>query len=456
MRKINKNIKIFSVALVSALILATCADSYLGLEKIQTDTEPPGKVTVNEIVPKSGALEINFTLAKGDSDIAQIIASYMNKHGEKMEFAVSRYASSVLVEGFTGTNEVKVDVVCVDNSGNISEVTVVNESPLKSPIEIALESLEVSVAFGGVKINWENLTGNLLVIHTLTDDTMQVKGETVFIEDPSKRIYTRDTAVSKTFAYIRQYPDTEQKFGFLFSDKWGNSSDTLSDYFTPFREDVIEHEHINVLDWFDYQYTRGQKRDLDTDGIDPVTGIQKDGLFYAGGYGPHTLFDGNTSRGQFWCLRFSKTPDGGGDPEPWPISYATYDLEVDTRLSRMKLYWRPNNEYRGGSVKHFRLWGTDDNNADRSSKFPEGWFIVGEYVAKDAVDKNNITPEEWEFATGMDIDILDDNVNPDADATKNFRYLRIEMMESYGHNEWVYTWNEMFLWGQIKNKYYEE
>lgn len=453
MRKINKKIKIFSVAFVSALILTACVDSYLGLEKVQTDTEPPGKVTVNDVVPKSGALEISFTLAKGDADIAQIIASYVNKNGEEMEFAVSRYASSVLVEGFTGTNEVKVDVVCVDNSGNISEVTVVKDSPLKSPIEIALESLEVSVAFGGVKIDWENPTGNLLVIHTITDDTMQVKGETVFIEDLSKRIYTRETAVSKTFAYIRQYPDTEQRFGFSFSDKWGNRSDTKDDYFTPFKEDVIEYEHINSLDWFGYQYTRGTSRDYDTDGIDPVTGVPKDGLFYAGGYGPHTLFDGSVNPA-FYAGKFTKNM-GQPDAELVNTVYATYDLEVDTRLSRMKLYWRSNLIYVKHSVQHFRLWGTDDNNADRSSKFPEGWFIVGEYIARDAVDTDNLTDEEKSINTvGMELDILEDNVSPDADPTKLFRYLRIEMMDSYAQGFAQYTWNEMFLWGQIENKYY--
>ena len=114
----NQYIHSFLAAIISSLLLVACADSYSGIEQIKTSSEKPEKITVNEVISKSGALEIYFTLPKGNPHIAQVVASYINKQGKKMEFKVSRYSSSILVEGFTGTNEVTVELTCIDNSGN--------------------------------------------------------------------------------------------------------------------------------------------------------------------------------------------------------------------------------------------------------------------------------------------------------------------------------------------------
>ncbi|TKG91136.1 DUF4959 domain-containing protein [Puteibacter caeruleilacunae] len=457
MKRIKNKIRILLVALISSMILAACADSYLELEKVKTDDIAPGTMTINQVIPKPGALEIHFTLAQGDADVAQIAASYTNKKGEKMEFTVSRYSSSILVEGFTGTDEVTINMVSIDNSGNQSENTVVKGTPLLSPIESALETMEVSAAFGGVKIDWENLSGDLLVIHVLTEDTLQIKGETTFTEDASKRIYTQDTLNNKTYAYVRQYPDTEQKFGFVIADKWGNRTDTLIGHWTPYREDPIEYQHINALNVFQFQYASGQSKDYASEGIIPETGIQKDGLFYSGAHGPKTLFDNKLGGNQFHCTKFTENMNDGDDSTTQPVqtAYATYDLNVDTRLSRMKIYWRSYFLYAGTSVKHFRFWGTNDENADRFSKFPETWTLIGEYIAPEAIDRNNLTADEKEAATGMEFSIEDDNINPDAQPKTNFRYLRIEMLDSYDNTRMQYTWNEIYLWGQIENKYYE-
>ena len=88
-----------TIALAGTLILTACSQSYDGLEIVQTDNIPPQKLTIVEVVPKSGALEIHYELSKQDKDVAQIVASY-TKNGEKKEFNTSRYVSSILVEGF--------------------------------------------------------------------------------------------------------------------------------------------------------------------------------------------------------------------------------------------------------------------------------------------------------------------------------------------------------------------
>ena len=137
-------------------MLLSCMKSYLGIEQLDLGTGKPEKLTVNKVVSKSGSLEIHFTLPKGNPNNAQVVATYKNKAGRNVEFKVSRYSNVILVEGFTGTDEVKVELVCVDESGNKSDVTLVTEKPLLSPVEIAMQSLVASPAFGGVKLEWEN------------------------------------------------------------------------------------------------------------------------------------------------------------------------------------------------------------------------------------------------------------------------------------------------------------
>ena len=144
------------VTLLTSLLMVACGDSYMGIEQVKTHSVKPDKITINEVIPKSGALEIHFSLPKGNPNISEVVASYINKKGKKMEFSVSRYSSFILVEGLTGTNEVTIELVCIDTSGNESEIIFVKSAPLISPVEVALNTMKVVPAFGGLKVEWEN------------------------------------------------------------------------------------------------------------------------------------------------------------------------------------------------------------------------------------------------------------------------------------------------------------
>src|SRR5690606_28374031 len=104
----------------------------------------------------AGALEIHFSLPAGNPNHAQVVATYINKAGNEVEFKVSRYSNTILVEGFTGTDEVTVDLAVMDESGNRSDITQVRDKPLLSPVEVARASLLATPAFGGVKLEWDN------------------------------------------------------------------------------------------------------------------------------------------------------------------------------------------------------------------------------------------------------------------------------------------------------------
>lgn len=441
------------VTLLISLIMVGCSDSYMGIEQVKTHSVKPEKVTVNNVIPRSGSLEIHFSLPKGNPYISEVVASYINKKGKKMEFSVSRYSSSILVEGLTGTSETNIELVCIDTSGNISEITLVKGTPLISPIEHALNTMVIEPAFGGIKLEWENTNANQLVIHVLTEDSLQ-KGVITLVEDPSKTIYTRDSV--NTVSYVRQYPSKEQKFGFTISDKWGNRTDTLINFITPYKEELIDFKLVKAVTFFNPTFFNGS-RDYDTYAINKVTGLQNDGNSHSTANAPQTMFNGVTSGNLFYGYKFVKNLSS--PPSDRIIVhdfYATFDLNMKVRLSRVKIYPRTgiNYTYKRSSPKRFRIWGTDDSNNDRWSKFPGNWTLIGEYVGKDPVNGENLTPEEIEyFNLNQEYTISEGNVNPSARPTQTFRYMRLQLMESYNKNEAFYTINEFQMFGDVQEYY---
>lgn len=435
-------------------IITSCNDSYLGVKQIVLDKDAPDKLTAKEVVPQQGALEIFFTLPKGTPDISQVVATYKNKRGEDVEFKVSRYSSSIVVEGFTGTDTKTVVLKCIDASGNSSDTIQVTGAPLLSPVEVAMKTMHVEPAFGGVKVEWENKDAQPFAIHVLTLDTLQV-GMATLTEDPSKTIYNQDSL--NTFAYIRQYPAILQQFGFVISDKWGNRTDTLIKSLVPFKEEELDFNLIKEVPFFNPTFFAG-RRDWDIWGIDPATGIQNDGNAHSSAHNGPLMFDGKRTGSQMLIYKFVKNLS---DPDPAnqiTINdvYTTYDLHVDVVLSRVKIYPRNTSSYtyNRSSPKRFRIWGTDDSNNNRWSRFPEGWTLIGEYAGREPGDVLNLTQEEvdW-FNLDQEYSVSEDNVNPEARPTTSLRYMRLQLMESYNKNESFYTIEELQMFGDI-SKYY--
>ncbi|MGV3762468.1 DUF5126 domain-containing protein [Parapedobacter sp.] len=451
----NSAIKcMLAMVMAGSILLSGCNDTYLGVEQLKTDGQAPGSLVVGEVTPKPGALEIQFKLPKGEPDIAQVVASYTNKRGELVEFDVSRYSSSILVEGFTGTDEVTVALVCIDASGNRSETTLVNAAPLLSPVEQALTTMTVEPAFGGVKVDWENKSAQPFAIHVLTEDTLQ-KGVASLQEDPSKTIYNSDSV--NTTAYLRQYPSVEQEFGFVISDKWGNRTDTLIHSLVPYEEVEIDYEKVEAVSFFNPTLYAGS-RDYGTYGVNGSTGIQNDGNCHGANFAPQTMFNGNRSGNQFYGYKFVKnlTDSDPANRETVHDFYVTFDLNMDVRLSRVKIYPRTGlaYTYSRSSVKRFRIWGTNDANTQRWEKFPETWTLIGEYVGREPANLASLTDEEIEyFNTKQEYAIAEGNVNPEGQPTASFRYMRIQLMESYNANEAFYTINEFQMFGEVLNTY---
>lgn len=371
-----------------------------------------------------------------------------------MEFKVSRYSASILVEGLTGTDDVTVELICIDSSGNESEITLVKAAPLISPVELALNTMKVEPAFGGIKVEWQNKNADPFIIHVLVEDSLQ-KGVVTLVEDPHKTIYTTDSV--NTFTYVRQYPSIEKKFGFTVSDKWGNRTDTLISFLTPYKEELIDYRRIKAVTFFNPTIYAGS-RDYATYAINSATGIQNDGNAHGTAHVPQTIFNGVKSGNLFYGYKFVKNLSNP-DPANRIIVhdfYLTFDLNMNVRLSRVLIYPRVAlvYTYKRSSPKRFRIWGTNDANSQKWTKFPETWTLIGEYVGKEPVDRDNLTPEEIEyFNNNQEYTISEDNVNPDAHTTESFRYMRLQLMETYNPNEAFYTINEFEMYGDVIEYY---
>lgn len=450
----SRYINNYFVALLFSFMMISCGE-YMGVEQVKKDSAKPGKLVVNKVIPKTGALEIHFSLPEGDADISEVIASYFDKNGDKKLFSTSRYSPTILVEGFTGTDEVTVELTVRDSSGNSSDITYVKESPLISSIELAFESLKATPTFGGVKLEWQNPAGNQLAIHVLTEDNVD-KYENTLEEDPTKTIYTSDSL--KTSLPVRPYDARIQKFGFQISDKWGNRSDTLIVSLTPLKEERLNYNKVVALTTFKPRYNAGNQ-DWDQFAIDPVTGIQNDATYHSSTtYGPGSLFNGQKTAQEGYFYKFIKNYN---DPDPVNhetvhTAYSTFDLKCDIKISRFLFFQRTNYtyHYNRSSPKRFRFWGTDDSNPNWTTKFPETWTLIGEYVGVEPADRDNLTPEEVEFFMENNEFLAEENnVNPDARPTTSFRYLRIEWLETYNKTEPYYTLNEIEMYGDISKTY---
>lgn len=449
----NNRLLIALFALLAySVSITSCKDFYSGIEQVKTDSNLPDRLTVDEVIPKMGALEIHFSYPKGNPNIAQAIASYIDKNGKKVDFKVSRYSSSVLVEGLYGTDEVTIELVCVDNSGNVSDITFVTAAPLISPVELAMQTLVITPAFGGVKVEWQNLSGDPFAIHVLTEDSIQ-KGVVSLEEDLSLIIYTKDTV--NTFAYLQPFPSEPAMFGFFITDKWGNFSDTLMASITPFHEVKLDYELVEEMNVFNLARFSGT-RDWDTYGFDPVTGIQNDGNTQNNaGMTPKSLFDGKLDGNQYFVYKYVinySDLDPANHIQVHSV-FATFDLNVDIRLSRILVYPRPAGSavYGPGLPVRFRIWGTTDDNVNRFNQFPETWTLIGEYCFdRKPVDINNITQEEMDAFLTQQYMVDQDNVNPDAEPLALIRYMRLEYVESYFKASHRYYSNEMELFGDIE------
>lgn len=185
------------------------------------------------VTPINGGGVINYSLPN-DPDLLYIMAKY-ERNGEEFTEKASIYNNSLTVEGFATQDEVKVKLYKVNRKGQISPASELSFTPLKSLLQIAMDSLTMQPTFGGVVASWAN------------PKKTELGARLIFVNDQGE-LETKEMFFSTSpheQHVFRGFESKEIKFGLSFEDKWGNVSDTAWLTTKPFFETLIPKPYID-------------------------------------------------------------------------------------------------------------------------------------------------------------------------------------------------------------------
>ena len=197
--------QIFFLSLV--VLLWSCSEE-VDQVPLEANSIAPQQISNLQVENLKGKAKLTYTLPD-DEDLLYIKANYTLPTGREMEVKASYYQNSMLLEGFTGNEDVEVEVVAVNRSEVASAPVTVTVNPLQSPIFDVYNSLDVGEAFGGIFVNAENPERMDIAILILAKNE---QGE--YVTDPNS-IYTSTDIIN---GRLRGLDTLAQDFGLLTAD----------------------------------------------------------------------------------------------------------------------------------------------------------------------------------------------------------------------------------------------
>lgn len=402
MRKI-----VYIVCIVVASLFQACNEEPVG--QTPTNNVMPPSVAEPKVENTAGGAIISYTLPKGETDISYVRAEYMYKGNLKSNKS-SIYKNFVKIEGFASIDPVEVKLYTVNHSEVSSDPLLVTINPLTPPVFNITSSFTYKSDFGGLRVNWENVTGEEMVVTLMAFD------------DELKRYTDKDAIYSSAqngqYSF-RGFESEPTRFGLYVRDKYFNISDTVTFELTPMYETMIK-----------------------TDNFARVMDIPLDDLTALSGWGFEKMWDGVTA-GDAVGWHSSGTSDE-------KIHYWTWDLGSSVRLSRFTIWHRSNTPYGNANPKKFQIWGaTDYNRVNKDENYWKqggawetdgNWVYLGAFeIKKPSGDGAEVTEEDkqaivdgFEFMIPLDV--------------KPVRYLRFGDTENFSGGLGVHI-SEIRYWG---------
>lgn len=386
---LNKNIKLLLGAMLAlSMVFSSC-------KKDEEDSTPPGKLTVNEVVPTHGGAKIAYTLPT-DDDILYVKAKYTTTKGEEIFKAASIYRDTIEVEGFNETSPQNITLTVIDHSKNESEAVNTSVTPLVSHIHLVSKSIQIEETFGGVNISWENIVEKMVHVKLLfssihgTDSVMisrDIRNYKTQIKGMDTVLYSIDCIVEDK--YENKTPKqfvTEAKP--MFEEKIDKTPWTLV---SELSANGDEWEGLTVNFWDDVIDTRESPDD------NSYFIMNKGSNGGAFSYPMDIVIDFNknavVNRFVVWQRDFD------------------YENRTEDHISEMSYYYQAEN------MRKFDLYKSDDL---------VNWTLIGNYDIGDPKDDDgNVPPEYLEIARAGHEFILDE-------ATEPFRYLKFSITANYG------------------------
>lgn len=306
---------------------------------LENNPSPPGQVTNIQSENLKGKVRLTYTLPD-DEDLLYIRANYTRESGEEVEVKSSFYNNFMLLEGFRGEQDVKIQLRSVNRSEVASEPVEITVNPLLAPIFDVFETLKAETDFGGVRITATNVDEDDVSILIMN------RNELGDWEPLPNSIYTSSLDINQS---IRGYDTTAVDFAITIRDRWLNTTDTLFTTIKPLYETLIP-----------------------TSGYRPVRLLNDQPPYPENQV--NYLWDGQFFWPNVWLtLRSDPTQD----------HTVTVDMGTTAKLSRVKMWQYPEwvggvqTYYYLGAMKQFRIWGTN-KTPDPSGSF-DGWTLLGEY-----------------------------------------------------------------------------
>lgn len=396
--------RVYHLFIFSMLLLAFgCKEDKL--EPLTKGGKAPGVVTNVNVENRSGKVVLTYKIPS-DPELLYVKAVYEIRPGKKMEAISSFYNDSIVLEGFSNTDEREVKIYSVSRSEVSSEAVSVKVNPLTPPVMLTLASLEFSADFGGITAKFKNADSANIAIGVVTRDT---NGDAI----QSDMYYTSQPEGEFS---VRGFDDTERWFGLYVRDRWLNYSDTVWQLLTPLYEQQLDKKLFKSMK-------------LATDaapfGSGPIANLWNDKI--AGG----------SSSNNTWF----RSANGSGIPH-----WITFDMGVTAKLSRFVEIPRGATDelnllYSAGDPQLFEIWGTETLNSDGSF---DGWTkladcevvkVSGLPIGVNSNDDLLRAVEGHQFKINLDAPPV--------------RYIRIKMLQTFGNAD--YFWMaELTFFGQLQ------
>lgn len=358
----------------------------------------PAKVSTYRVTNINGKSIIHFEVP--DDNTLYVMAEYTLANGKPMTVKGSRFADSLLLEGFSKAQSYSVQLYAVGESEQKSEAITVTVAPETPNYLLARQSLSAIQTFGGLTVEAVNPGRDELVIEAMRKTAT---GEF----EPVDRYYSglRDIRY-----HIRGQEDSLQNYAFFVRDRWMNYSDTVEFSILPLREIHVPPSEIEQIlaaqmpgsaaPWSSSNSYRAKNA---VDGIIATTVNQN----------------------------YYMTARGTGMPQHFNV-----ELSKTYRLSRAVFYERPTYFYRSISPRKMAIWGATDPNIDGSF---DGWTLLGEFeVIKPSGQEITTDEDNAASIAGHDFDF--------DGATIPVRYLRIQTLETWGLSDYV-AFTEISFYG---------
>ena len=147
-----------------------------------------------------------------------LLLEYTNSLGVDVYRVSSSHNSVIEIDGLNQTSPLNVRLYVVDESGNMSEVTQIELTPLVSYIYLVQESIELTPDLGGVKIEWENIESKTVYVHLYIRDGSEEDIRILSSNNQNQSMYVRGlesvemTFLTKVEDFDGNITDLEEKY----------------------------------------------------------------------------------------------------------------------------------------------------------------------------------------------------------------------------------------------------